>query len=92
MVIEALCGATYQELIDDYFVTYQNYYKIEKDSSKYEVIKELHIDEMIRYVFSFDERTNLLGAGYYSRARAYLENIGLTNEQIDALQEKLSVE
>ena len=92
MVIEALCGATYQELIDDYFVTYQNYYKIEKDSTKYEVIKELHIDEMIRYVFSFDERTNLLGAGYYSRARAYLENIGLTNEQIDALQEKLSVE
>ncbi|MBR1582085.1 MAG: tyrosine-protein phosphatase [Bacilli bacterium] len=90
MVIEALCGATYNELIDDYFVTYKNYYGIEKGSTKYEVIKELHIDEMIRYVFSFDKETNLLGAGYYSKARAYLENIGLTNTQIDLLQEKFS--
>lgn len=90
MVIEALCGATYEELINDYFVTYKNYYGIEKGSTKYEVIKELHIDEMIRYVFSFDKETNLLGAGYYSKARAYLENIGLTNTQIDSLQEKFS--
>lgn len=90
MVIEALCGATYDELINDYFVTYKNYYGIEKGSTKYEIIKELHIDEMIRYVFSFDKETNLLGAGYYSKARAYLENIGLTNTQIDSLQEKFS--
>jgi len=45
---------------------------------------------MIRYVFSFDEKTGLLNAGYYSKARAYLENIGLSSSQIDALQEKFS--
>ena len=90
MVLEALCGATYQELIDDYFITYSNYYGIEKDSEKYNVIKEFHIDEMIRYVFSFDKNTNLLTSGYYSKARAYLENVGLTSDEINALQEKLS--
>ena len=90
MVIEALCGASYDELIDDYFITYKNYYGIEKGSEKYNVIKSMHIDEMIRYVFSFDNSTTLLGAGYYSKARAYLENIGLTDSQIDALQEKFS--
>ncbi len=90
MVIEALCGATYDELIDDYFITYKNYYKIAPGSDKYNIIKEMHIDEMIRYVFSFDENTNLLTAGYYSKARAYLENIGLANTQIDQLQEKFS--
>ena len=90
MVIEALCGASYDELVDDYFVTYQNYYKIEKGTEKYNVIKKLHIDEMIRYVFSFNEQTNLLGAGYYSKAREYLKNIGLTSEQIDAIQERFS--
>ena len=37
MVLEALCGASYDELIDDYFVTYKNYYGIEKDSEKYNV-------------------------------------------------------
>lgn len=90
MVLEALCGAIYNELIDDYFVTYKNYYGIEKNTEKYNVIKELHIDEMIRYVFSFNKSTNLLTAGYYSQARAYLENIGLSETQIDSLQEKLS--
>lgn len=90
MVIEALCGATYEELVDDYFVTYHNYYGIEKGSSKYEVIKGLHIDEMIRYVFGFQENTNLLTANYRSQVNDYLLSIGLTQEQINAIQTKLS--
>ena len=90
MVIEALCGATYQELVDDYFVTYHNYYGIEKGSTKYDVIKGLHIDEMIRYVFGFNESTNLLTANYHSEVNSYLLNIGLTQDQIDAIQSKLS--
>ena len=90
MVIEALCGATYEELIDDYFITYYNYYGIEKGSEKYEVIKKLHIDEMIRYVFSFEESINLLGLNYHSEANSYLLNIGLSQEEIDSLQNKIS--
>ena len=93
MVIEALCGASYEELVDDYFTTYKNYYGIEKDTDKYNAIKELHIDEMIRYVFSFDEteKVQLLGASpYHSKASKYLLSIGLTQEQIDTVQMKLS--
>ena len=90
MVIEALCGATYDELVDDYFVTYHNYYGIEKGSNKYDVIKSLHIDEMIRYVFGFNEETNLLTANYHSQVNSYLLSIGLTQEQIDTIQAKLS--
>ena len=90
MVIEALCGATYDELVDDYFITYKNYYGIEKGTSKYNAIKELHIDEMIRYVFGFENNTLLLGAAYHTSANNYLLSIGLTQEQIDAVQEKLS--
>lgn len=91
MVIEALCGATYEELIDDYFITYQNYYGIEKGTTKYNVIKELHIDEMIRFVFGFNETTNLLTANYRSQANNYLlQEVKLTQEQIDEVQSKLS--
>ena len=90
MVIEALLGATYEEIVDDYFITYHNYYGIEKGSDKYEVIKSIHIDEMIRYVFDFQESTNLLGANYYSKANEYLLHIGLTQDQINAVQTKLS--
>ena len=90
MVIEALCGATYEELVDDYFITYHNYYGIEKGSKKYDVIKSLHIDEMIRYVFGFQKTTNLLTANYRSQVNGYLLSIGLTQTQIDAIQTKLS--
>ena len=92
MVIEALCGATYEELIEDYFITYHNYYGIEKDSNKYDVIKSLHIDEMIRYVFDFGTSFNLLGANFHSRVNEYLLSIGLEQAQIDAVQSKLTKE
>ena len=90
MVIEALCGATYEELIEDYFITYKNYYGIEKNTDKYNAIKELHIDEMIRYVFSFENNVKLLGAAYHTKANNYLLSIGLTQNQIDTVQTKLS--
>ena len=90
MVIESLLGATYEEIVDDYFTTYHNYYGIEKGSDNYEVIKSIHIDEMIRYVFDFQESTNLLGANYYSKDTEYLLHIGLTQDQINAVQTKLS--
>ena len=90
MVIEALCGASYEEIVDDYFVTYSNYYGIEKGSKKYETIKNLHIDEMIRYVFGFEKSANLLTANYRSKVNGYLLDIGLSQTQIDSIQTKLS--
>ena len=90
MVIEALLGASYDELIEDYFITYHNYYGIEKGTNKYDVIKSMHIDEMIRFVFDFDKGTLLLGANFKSKANSYLLAIGLTQEQIDAVQTKLA--
>ena len=90
MVLEALCGATYEELIEDYFITYHNYYGIEKGTDKYEAIKSIHIDEMIRYVFSFEQSTNLLTANYKSHVDDYLLSIGLTNAQINAVADRLT--
>ena len=90
MVIEALCGASYEELIEDYFITYHNYYGIEKGTKKYDAIKAIHIDEMIRYVFDFNNSVNLLTANYYSQVNNYLLSIGLQQAEIDAVQNKLS--
>ena len=90
MVIEALCGASYEELIEDYFITYHNYYGIEKGTKKYDAIKVIHIDEMIRYVFDFNNSVNLLTANYYSQVNNYLLSIGLQQAEIDAVQNKLS--
>lgn len=87
MVIEALCGATYDELIDDYFVTYKNYYGIEKGSTKYEAIKKLHIDEMISYVRGFGDCPEDIST---SAASYLVLNVGLTQEQVEKIVNKLS--
>ena len=91
MIIEAMCGASYDELVDDYFITYKNYYGIDKvkDSKKYEMIKTIHIDEMIRYAFDYDKGVNLLTANYRSTVNNYLLGIGLTQDQIDGITSKL---
>ena len=90
MVLEAMCGASYTELVDDYLVTYKNYYGIEKGSTKYNVIKDMHIDEMIRYVFNFPAQQVLLTANYTNVAYNYLRGIGLTDNQINQIINKLS--
>ena len=46
---------------------------------------------MIRYVFGFDQNMLLLGANFRSVANNYLLSIGLTQEEIDAVQTKLMV-
>lgn len=91
MIIEAMCGASYDELVEDYFITYKNYYGIdkEKDTNKYEMIKSIHIDEMIRYAFDYPASVNLLTANYRSTVNNYLLGIGLTQDQIDNITAKL---
>lgn len=90
MVIESLCGATYEEILDDYFITYHNYYDIEKGTLKYELVRKIHIDAMITYVYGFNETTNLATVNYQNSANSYLLHIGLTQEQINAVHTKLT--
>ena len=91
MILEALCGATYEELVNDYFTTFKNYYKIEKGTAKYSTIKNIHIDEMIRYVFNFTNQTNLLNANYFDAANHYLKALGLSDAEIEIIINKLTV-
>ncbi len=86
MLVEALAGATYQEIADDYMVTYDNYYKITEasDPAKYRTILEKNLDAMLKSVVnnaSVDIRTADLSV----YARNYLLDAGMSDEQIDAL-------
>ena len=45
---------------------------------------------MIRYVFGFNKEVKLLGANYLSKANEYLLSIGLTQENINTLTDKLA--
>ena len=86
MVIEGLAGATYEEIVADYMITYDNYYGINKtsDPDKYDVIKDKQIDTMLRYVAG--EGTDITKADYSACIKQYLLRIGMAQADIDALE------
>ena len=94
MVIEALLGASYQEIIDDYMKTYDNYYDIteEKDIKRYQTIKEKNIDVMLHYMINDENNEkNLETITNYSKyAKEYLLSIGMKEKEINKLIKKLS--
>ncbi len=91
MLIEALAGASYQEIADDYMLTYANYYEITKESepSKYTTILEKNLDAMLITVVG-DDSVDIKTADLSVYARNYLLNAGMTEEQIDTLVSRIT--
>ncbi len=87
MILEALIGSSYEEIINDYMETYKNYYSItlESDKEKYNTIKETNIDIMLRFITNSDEKTDLSKIDYSSKTYEYLLSIGMKKENIDKL-------
>ncbi len=94
MVIEALLGANYQEMVDDYMLTYDNYYEItkEKDLERYETIKEKNIDLMLHYIIGDEKNEKDLSKidDYSKYAKEYLLSIGMKEKDINKLINRLS--
>lgn len=90
MLLEALCGASYGEIADDYMITYDNYYQISKTnfSDKYDVIVEDVLDPMIRSVVG-DDTVDIKSADLSEYAKSFLLGAGMTDEQITTLKDLL---
>ena len=84
-LVEALMGATYQEIIDDYMKSYENYYGLTKESDpgKYAVVVKNNIDGMLRVIAGTDASADLTKADFAAGARKYLTANGLTDAQVD---------
>jgi len=91
MLIEALAGASYQEIADDYMLTYDNYYEItrEKDRAKYDTILEKNLDAMLKTVVG-DETVDIKSADLAPYARQYLVRAGMTEEEVDAFLNRIT--
>ena len=90
LLIEAVCGAGYDEIVDDYMITYDNYYQItkEKDKERYDVIVESVLDPMIAAVAG--EGVDIKTADLSACAVNFLKDAGMSEAQIDALKAKLT--
>ena len=91
MLIEALCGASYDEIVDDYMITYYNYYRITKegDETRYNIIVEQVLDPMIRSMAG-DSELDLQTADLSKAAEDFLIDAGMTPEDVSALRTKLT--
>lgn len=90
VLLEALCGASYAEIADDYMITYENYYGITKtdDAERYGVIVENVLDPMVRSIAG-EDAADLASADLAGAAQRLLLDAGMSQTQIDALKSKL---
>ena len=88
---EALMGATYEEIVDDYMKSFENYYGLTKESDpqKYAIVVKNNIDEMLRFIAGVDASADIAKADLAAGARKYLTSNGMTDAQVDLIVEYL---
>lgn len=86
-LLEALAGASYDEMLCDYMMTYENYFGFTKQESpeKYDAVAALYFDGFAAFLHGSEEHG---AAGEYTQdASDYLLDGGMTAEQIEALRD-----
>lgn len=92
ILLGALMGGSYEELVSDYMVTFDNYYNIteESDPIRYNGFKNIFADAYLRIFAGLDEDEDPAGHDYTAGAEEYLRGGGMSNEQITKLKQILS--
>lgn len=92
MLLEALAGASYEEMRADYMLTYRNYYSVDPELTpeKYAAIAELYFDAFMSYLLDADAVELLRDSDYTGAAADYLRAGGMTDEEILLLQEYIA--
>ena len=90
MFLEALAGASYNEIVEDYMMTYFNYYSISKafDLKRYTTIVDNVLDPMIQ-IITGSESVNIKTANLANFAKQFLLDNGMTNIDIENLVTKI---
>ena len=93
-LLEGLCGATYQEIVDDYLVTYDNYFGVtpEKDRDVCNALVSLRLNSCLMYYAGIDNEAQLKNLDYKKVFTDYLLSHGMSRQQLDALVLALTAE
>ncbi|MBO7352421.1 MAG: tyrosine-protein phosphatase [Candidatus Methanomethylophilaceae archaeon] len=99
-IIQALAGASYDEIRADFLLSLCNYYSIKEGSQEYEVIGEMYFDRVM-YIFEHPENIDRLTdidwesavINHYDAEQVLtqfmIDHVGLDQGYIDALKLKL---
>lgn len=89
LLLEALCGATYEEIVEDYMITYDNYYQINENNQRerYDVTIEAVLDPMIKIMAGTEDITSCdLAKG----AEEFLLDAGMDEATVLLLRDRLT--
>ena len=86
-LLECLMGATAEEIIADYMITYYNFYGVEPGTEKYDAIERDNLEKNLRGAFGVED---IRQADLALCAENYLRSIGLSDETISALKTNLA--
>lgn len=90
LLLEALAGAGYDEMLSDYMMTYENYFGFTKQDTpeKYDAVAHLYFDAYAGYLHGTEEHG---ASGEYTQdAVNYLLDGGMSAEEIEALHEMIT--
>lgn len=86
-VIEALMGASADEITADYMVTFFNYYGVQPGTEQYDIIASSNIQKSLAAAFGME---SLSSGNLQESCVSYLESVGLTADEIAGVQAKLA--
>lgn len=85
-VLECFAGATADDVKRDYMITYYNYYGVKPEDAAYSIILNNNLVKTLSLLLGTD---NFVATDLKAAARQYLISIGLSEEQLNKLAEKL---
>jgi protein tyrosine/serine phosphatase len=91
MLLEALMGASVEEIVADYMTSYVNYYGIDPvaEADKYNMIAEKNVMDMLRTVCGLAKDASLEGVDLAAAAQKYLTDHGMAVEAVETLKNNL---
>ena len=87
-IIESLAGASHDEIVNDYMISFYNYFGIRPGTDEYELVADNEIRAFLASIF---EIKNIENANLQAAATKYLLKIGVSPENIEALKKQLGV-
>ena len=86
-ILESLMGASSEEIVNDYMISFYNYFGIMPGSDEYNLVANNEIKPFLASIF---EVKNIESANLASAAAEYLLKAGVPLKNIETLKEKLS--
>ena len=85
-ILECFAGASFEEIEQDYMLTFRYFYGVTPEQETYEIILK---DNLVKALCGMFDIGQLDGADLQAESREYLRGVGLTDEQLEQLAEKL---